>query len=243
MKATFRIFKESEALSLAAAEIFATVAAEANQRHNRFLAALSGGNTPSGLYRLLAEEPFRNQVTWINTFIFWGDERCVPPEDEGSNYHQAFQTFLRYVPIPEENILRIKGELDPTEASIDYTQTLKRYAAPGLNWPRFDLLLLGMGADGHTASIFPGSQVEAISPVLAVSADYQGRPAQRVTLTPQVFNSAQMVLFLVTGADKAETLSKVLGDVSAPVQYPAQRIHPWDGRVIWLVDEAAASNF
>lgn len=242
MKMDVRIFKDSEALSLAAAELFVAAAAEAVQGRNRFLAALSGGNTPSGLYRLLAEGPFRNRIRWTRTFIFWGDERCVPPENEGSNYHQAYQTLLRHVPIPDENVLRIKGELEPAEASIDYTQILKRFSAPGLNWPRFDLTLLGMGADGHTASLFPGSQVEAPSPVLAVSADYQRRPAHRVTLTPPAFNSARTVLFLVAGADKAEILSKVLGDVPTPEQYPVQRIHPWDGQVIWLVDEAAASS-
>jgi 6-phosphogluconolactonase len=236
MKADVRIFKDSEALSLAAADIFVTAAAHARRR---FLAALSGGSTPSGLYRLLADEPYRSRVEWSKTFIFWGDERCVPPDDEGSNYNQAYQTLLGHIPISDENVQRIKGELGPAGAAGDYARVLKRFSAPGLDWPRFDLALLGMGADGHTASLFPGSQVDVAAPTLVVTADYQGRPAQRVTLTPPVFNSARMILFLVTGADKAEALSRVLSDVFMPEQCPAQRIRPADGQVIWLVDEAA----
>lgn len=242
MKADVQIFKDIGSLNIAAAEIFVAAAAQAISERGRFLVALSGGSTPAGLYRLLADKPYLERVDWAKAFIFWGDERCVPPDDEGSNYHQAYETLLQHVPIPEANIRRIKGELEPAEASDDYAQTLKRFAAPGLDWPRFDLVLLGMGADGHTASLFPGSQVEATSPTLPVTAHYQGRPAQRVTLTPPMFNSARVVLFLVTGADKAETMSRVLSDISMPEQYPAQRIHPADGQVIWLVDEAAGNN-
>jgi 6-phosphogluconolactonase len=242
MKADLRIFKDREALSMAAAEIFVAAAVQAVFARGRFLAVLSGGGTPSGLYRLLSEEPYREEVGWEKTFVFWGDERCVPPGDEGSNYHQAYETLLRHVPIPDENVQRIKGELEPGEASDGYAQILKIFAAPGLDWPRFDLVLLGMGADGHTASLFPGSPVEVASPTLAVTANYQGRPAQRVTLTPAVFNSARLVLFLATGKEKSESLHRVLRDGPMPEQYPAQRIHPADGQVIWLVDGEAASN-
>jgi 6-phosphogluconolactonase len=242
MKADVRIFKDSDALSIAAADLFVETAVQAVSARGRFLVALSGGSTPLGLYRLLAEAPYREQVDWKRTFPFWGDERCVPPDDQGSNYHQAYQTVLQHVPLSEANIQRIRGELDPVKASDDYAQTLKRFAAPGFDWPRFDLVLLGMGADGHTASIFPGSQVNVALPTMAVIADYQGRPAQRVTLTPPVFNSAKKVLFFVAGEDKAVTLSRVLSDVSMPEQYPAQRIHPTDGQVIWLVDKAAGKH-
>ncbi len=242
MKADVRIFKDSEALSQAAAEIFVNAATQAIDARNRFLAALSGGSTPSGLYHLLASEPYRSRVEWSNTFIFWGDERCVPPDDEGSNYYQAYQTLLQHVPIPQGNVQRIKGELGPFVAADDYVQILKSFADPGLDWPRFDLALMGMGADGHTASLFPGSPVDGDAPTRAVTADYQGRPAQRVTLTSPVFNSARTVLFLVTGAEKAKTFRKVMGEAYLPEQYPAQRIHPTEGQLIWLVDEAAASN-
>jgi len=242
MKADLRIFKDSEALSQAAADIFVEIAVEAVERRGRFLVALSGGGTPSGLYRLLAREPFRNQIDWDKTFIFWGDERCVPPDDEGSNYRQARDILLRHVSIPDENIQRIKGELEPAEASKNYIRTLKDFASPPLDWPRFDLVLLGMGEDGHTASLFPGSEVDATFPALPLIADYQGRPAQRVTLTPLVFNSARNVLFLVTGESKAAILKDILSNNYQPELFPAQRIRPTDGQVIWLVDEEAGSK-
>jgi 6-phosphogluconolactonase len=242
MKADIRIFKDSDALSKAATDIFIQAAKHALETRGRFLVALSGGSTPSGLFQLLANEPYRSEMDWKKSFVFWGDERCVPPDDAGSNYHQAYEILLKHVPLPKENILRVQGELQPEQASDAYAQTLKDFADPGLGWPRFDLVLLGMGDDGHTASLFPGSPVEANSPTLAVTGHYQGRPAKRVTLTPLVFNSARKVLFLVTGQDKAVTLSRVLSDVLNQKQYPAQRIHPTDGQVIWLVDEAAASQ-
>jgi len=237
-----RIFTEYDALSAAAAEIFVRTSVDAIEARGRFLVALSGGSTPSGLYRKLAGEPHRDQIDWQKTLVFWGDERCVPPEDEGSNYFQANESLLSRVPIPRENILRVKGELVPYEASKAYEQTLNEFAAPDLDWPRFDLVLLGMGEDGHTASLFPGSQVNVTSPTLAVSADYQGRPAARVTLTPVVFNSVRKILFLVTGENKASTVSQVLNGAPMLEQLPAQRIRPTDGQVIWLIDEAAGSK-
>jgi 6-phosphogluconolactonase len=242
MKAQVQIFKDINSLSVAAAKIFVTESDRAVRARGRFLVALSGGNTPSGLYRLLSKVPYRRQVDWERTYIFWGDERCVLPEDTGSNYYQVYETLIRHVPIPDGNVQRIKGELEPAEASDDYAQTLNRFAAPGLDWPRFDLVLLGMGADGHTASLFPGSPVDISVPTLAVTADYQGRPAQRVTLTPPVFNSARKVLFLVTGEDKGESLERTLSNILVPKLLPAQRIQPRDGKVIWLVDEAAGKN-
>lgn len=239
MKVDIQVFKDSEALSLAAAEIFVEASARAIPASGRFLVALSGGGSPSGLYRRLAQEPYRKQVAWEKTFVFWGDERCVPPDDPDSNYRQAHETLLQRVLIPQENVQRIHAELEAARAAYGYTQVLKRFAAPGLDWPCFDLVLLGMGADGHTASLFPGSPVAPPAPAVPVTADYQGRPAQRVTLTPAVFNSARLVLFLVTGQDKASTLRTVLRDAANLEKYPAQRIQPADGQVVWLVDEAA----
>jgi len=237
-----RIFKEYDELSIAACEIFIRSAANAIESRGRFLVALSGGSTPSGLYQQLAGEVYRDRIDWQNTFVFWGDERCVPPDNEGSNYFQANENLLSQVPIPRENILRVKGELVPYEASKAYEQTLKEFAAPDLDWPRFDLVLLGMGEDGHIASLFPGSQVDVPSPTLAVTADYQGRPAARVTLTPVVFNSARKILFLVTGESKASTLNQVFNGAPMPEQLPAQRIRPTDGQVIWLIDKVAGSK-
>lgn len=242
MKTDTRIFKDSKALGHAAAEIFVKTASQAIAARGRFLVALSGGSTPSRLYRLLTSEPYLNNIEWGKTFIFWGDERCVSPDDAGSNYHQAHDALLKHMSIPIENILRVKGELDPVEAADDYARTLKKFSNSGLDWPRLDLVLLGMGEDGHTASLFPGSNVDSSTPTLAVTAHYQGRPANRVTLTPLVFNSARSILFLVTGENKASTLAKVLKGAYKPNPLPAQRIRPNEGEVIWLVDDAAGSK-
>jgi 6-phosphogluconolactonase len=237
-----RIFKEYDELSIAAADIFVQTGAAAIEARDRFLVALSGGSTPSGLYQLLASEPYRDQVNWEKTFVFWGDERCVPPDTDGSNYFHANEILLSHVPIPRENIQRVKGELVPYEASTDYAQTLKKFGDSKNAWPRFDLVLLGMGEDGHTASLFPGSQADFSSPTQAVTANYQGRPANRVTLTPLVFNSARRILFLVTGPKKATILSYVLSNEATDEQYPVQRIQPTEGQVTWLVDETAAAR-
>ncbi|HLO15618.1 MAG TPA: 6-phosphogluconolactonase, partial [Anaerolineales bacterium] len=208
---------------------------------NRFFVALNGGNTPTRLFQLLAMD-FREKVDWSKVHVFWGDERCVPPEDAGSSYGQARDVLLSRVPIPDSNIHHIKGELGPVEASKDYSLVLKRFASPPLDWPRFDLVFLGMGEDGHTASLFPGSPVDMSEPTLPVTAHYQDRPANRVTLTPVVFNSARLIAFMATGEKKAITFAEVLSDRYNPALYPAQRIKPKDGRLIWLVDETAASK-
>jgi 6-phosphogluconolactonase len=185
---------------------------------------------------------YRDQVDWNSVHIFWGDERCVPVNDPGSSYGQARDLLLSHVPIPDSNVHRVRGELGPAEASKDYSSTLNRFASPALEWPRFDLVYLGMGEDGHTASLFPGSPADVTEPVLAVTAHYQDRPANRVTLTPAVFNSARMIVFMATGEKKADTFVEVLSKRYNPAQYPAQRIKPEDGRLIWLVDQAAAGK-
>ena len=174
--------------------------------------------------------------------MFWGDERSVPIDDPGSSYGQARAVLLSHVTIPDSNIHRIRGELGPVEASKDYSITLKGFASPPLEWPRFDLVYLGMGEDGHTASLFPGSPVDLAEPTMPVTAHYQDRPANRVTLTPAVFNSARMIVFMANGEKKADTLAEVLTGGYNPAQYPAQRINPKDGRLIWLVDEGAAGK-
>ncbi len=240
MKPEIYIFKDIEELSRTAAMLFSEQAAQSIAERRRFLVALSGGGTPIRLFQLLATD-FREKVDWSKVHVFWADERCVPPEDAGSNYGQAREVLLSHVPISDVNIHRVKGELKPSDASKDYSFVLKEFASPPLEWPRFDLVYLGMGEDGHTASLFPGSPVDVSEPVLPVTAHYQGRPANRVTLTPLVFNSARMVAFMATGKEKAVTFAEVLGGRYDPKSYPVQRING-DGRLIWLVDEAMASK-
>jgi 6-phosphogluconolactonase len=243
MKPEIHIFKDVEELSRTAADIFVRQSTESIAERSRFLVALNGGSTPNRLFQLLAAD-YREQVDWSKVHVFWGDERCVPVEDPGSSYVQARDLLLKHVPIPDSNIHRIKGELGPVDAAKEYSFALKEFASPPLEWPRFDLVYLGMGEDGHTASLFPGSPVEVSAPTMPVTAHYQDRPANRVTLTPIVFNSARMIAFMATGEKKADTLAEVLSNMHPrnPAQYPAQRIDPKDGKLIWLVDESAASK-
>ena len=241
MRPEIHIFKDLEKLSRAAAELFIEQAALSIAERNQFLVALNGGSTPNRLFQLLATE-YQGNVDWSKVHVFWGDERCVPPEDPGSSYGQARDLLLSHVPIPQANIHRVKGELDPAAASDDYARDLKEFASAPLDWPRFDLVYLGMGEDGHTASLFPGSPVDVSEPTMPVTAQYQDRPANRVTLTPAVFNSGRIIVFMATGEKKAQTFAEVISDRYNPERYPAQRIRPDHGTLIWLVDEAAAGK-
>jgi 6-phosphogluconolactonase len=229
------IFKDLSALSESAAKLFVESAAQAIAERGQFLVALSGGSTPTALYRLLVDAP----IDWPRVHVFWGDERCVPVDDPGNNYAQARDVLLAHVPIPADNVHRVQSELEPASAARAYAATLSGFHSP---WPRFDLVLLGMGDDGHTASLFPGSRVDETEPVIAVTAHYQDRPANRVSLTPLVLNDARQVMFLAVGESKSETLARVLKGAYLPKELPAQRIHPSDGKIFWLVDEAATSK-
>ncbi len=226
----------------AAAIFIADLAAAVRQRGVASI-VLSGGGTPLSVYRRMAAS--KGDAFWENTHVFWGDERLVPPDDSGSNYRAAQETLLGELPIPADNIHRIMGELPAEEATIDYTEQLRAWAAdhdPGSRnpWPRFDVVLLGLGEDGHTASLFPGSPVVADAPVITVTADYQGRPAGRVTLTPSVFNDARHIYFLLSGADKADAVYNTLNQ-DDPVHLPAQRIHATEGGMLtWLLEKDAA---
>lgn len=230
-----KIFSDVSELSQAAARSFFELANQSIAQRGRFLVALSGGSTPTKLYERLANET----LDWSRVHFFWGDERCVPAEDTGNNYGQAKKVL--FDKISTTNIHRIKSELEPDSAAMDYAHTLSQFADPPLGFPHFDLVLLGMGDDGHTASLFPDSPVDVTTPTLAVTAHYQDRPANRITLTPLVFNQAREVWFLVTGKSKAETLKNVIEGEYKPDVYPAQRIRPTNGNLVWMVDEAAGS--
>jgi len=229
-------------LSHAAVELFARLALESVAARGRFTVALSGGGTPQALYRLLAQAPYSEALPWDRMHFYWGDERCVPPDDDKEScFNQARSALLAHVPLPEGNIHRIKGELSPGQAAADYAAQLKAMAEADLDWPRLDLVLLGLGADGHTASLFPGSDLTSGVATIAVTAHYQDRPANRVSLTPDVFNSAANILFLATGIEKAQALAQTLAGPRDPIMLPAQRIRPENGNINWYVDEAAAS--
>jgi 6-phosphogluconolactonase len=236
-----RVFQDPLALGQAAAALFVETAEESIIHRGQFLVALSGGKTPQRLYALLAESPQRDLVDWLNVHVFWGDERCVPPEDLNSNCRQACDLLLAHVPVLPANVRRVRTELEPDLAAEDYALILRKNATPPLEWPCFDLVLLGLGADGHTASLFPGSPLHTPASVLAVRAPPQGGPQWRVSLTPAVFNSARRVLFLVQGSGKSEIFADVVYGEPDPERLPAQRIHPDDGELIWMLDAAAAA--
>jgi 6-phosphogluconolactonase len=231
-------FKDISELSQYAAQAFIGIANKAIAERGRFLVALSGGSTPMRLYELLGNQ-FQHDVDWSRVHFFWGDERCVPVDDAGNSYGQTKKVL--FDKIGTTNIHRVNSDLAPDSAATDYANTLKVFSEPPLDWPRFDLALLGMGDDGHTASLFPNSPVDVTTPTLAVTANYQDRPANRVTLTQLVINDAREIWFMVAGKNKAETLLNVLDGAYKPKLYPAQRIKPTDGNLVWMIDEEAAS--
>lgn len=237
-----KIFPGIEGLSYAAADIFVSLAYHACEVSKHFLVALSGGNTPKRLFHRLVEIDQRIKIPWDGIHVYWVDERNVPPDHPASNYHLANDVLFSQVNMPAENIHRIHGELPIKQAVNSYTDVLKQHASPGLNWPQFDLIFLGLGADGHTASLFPGkiSCNEKRRPVIGVTATYEDRPTQRITLTPRLINTARQIVFMVAGKDKARAVTAVLNDPHQPKLLPAQRIEPKDGNIIWLLDQEAA---
>jgi len=234
------VVPDPAALAQEAARRFTRLAKEAVENRGRFSAALSGGSTPGQLYRRLAKDTHREEMPWRHVHLFWGDERCVPPDHPGSNFGLANEALMSHVPIPPGNVHRVRGELAPETAAQTYAAEL--HAFFGAPWPRFDLVLLGLGQDGHTASLFPGSDAigEKARSVVAVTAQYEDRPAQRVTLTPPAINAARHVLFLVSGSGKAEVVQAVLEGPTG--RFPAQQIRPTTGQLGWLMDAAAASR-
>lgn len=242
-----RVLPDTAALYRAGAEAFAAAAAEAMAARGRFAVALSGGSTPKGLFALLAgDAALRATVPWERLHIFWGDERPVGPDHADSNYRMAREALLAHVPIPAAQIHRIRGEApDPAQAAAEYEATLREALGTVADGsadapPVFDLVLLGMGPDGHTASLFPGTTALAETRRLVVSNWVGKLDSERITLTAPALNAARHVLFLVGGDDKAPALKSVLEGPFEPQQLPAQLIHPEAGTLTWLVDAAAA---
>jgi 6-phosphogluconolactonase len=238
------IYKDIISLSWAAAEIFSKVAVHAIEERDQLLVALSGGSTPIKLFRFLASSPFAGSLNWGKMHFFWCDERLVPTDHPESNFGQAFAMLFSKVKIPRGNLHRIRGEIEPVRAVEEYRRELESFRDGKQEWPRFDIVFLGLGADGHTASLFPGeiTPEEKKSPVLAVTADYQGRPAARVTLTPLALNSARNVIFMVSGKDKSQAVYETLNGPNNPEIWPAQRILPVEGILIWMMDADASSK-
>jgi 6-phosphogluconolactonase len=225
------VLPDLEAVSRAAAARFVELA----QLHDRFSVALAGGSTPRRLYEMLARAPFKDQVQWDRVHFFWGDERCVPCDHADSNYRMAREALLDHVPITPGHVHRIRGELTPDQAADAYQAQLESELGADV---RLDLVLLGMGADGHTASLFPGASAlaESLRRVLAVYVE--SLRSWRVTLTLPMLNAARQVVFMVGGAAKAETLARV----RAGECLPAALVRPPQGHLTWLMDREAAGH-
>lgn len=235
-----RVFQDPEALSRAAAELFTAHAKRCVAAQGRFAVALSGGATPRRLYTLLGSTPHRENVEWKHVHVFWADERCVPGDHPESNFKLAVDAFLSSVAMPKENIHRIKGEEGPRRAAQDYEQDIRSFFGPAL-FPVFDLIILGAGEDGHTASLFPGSTSLLERTRLALPVYLEPPKHNRVTLTLPVLNRASQVLFLASGRAKAEVVSAVLEGGNGR-HYPAGSVRPIHGGVTWFIDKEAGER-
>ena len=236
------IYPDADMLSHEAAQYIVRLAQESIVSHGRFTCALSGGSTPRKLYGLLGSEPYRSQIDWALVELFWSDERCVPPDDAESNYHMAQQVLISKIPIPADQVHRMPADQpDGNVASLAYTRDMQStFGTDGV--PSFDLIQLGMGPEGHTASLFPHQpslheQQRLVMPVVVPKP-----PPPRLTFTPRILNAAKQVLFLVTGAEKADAVHAVLEGGYQPDEYPAQIVQPVKGEVTWMLDKEAAGK-
>ena len=236
------VYPDLPDVARAAAQEFVKLAGRFIATHGMFHAALSGGNTPAQLFRLVASDEFRQAIDWASTHLYWSDERCVPPDHPDSNFGMAQRELLQHISIPPGNIHRMKAELpDLDRAAKDYEDTLRQnLPLSSEGFPCFDLIFLGMGPDGHTASLFPGAEDPRQTSDWVITPYVEKFHTHRMSLTLPVLNAAREVIFLVSGADKAESLRSVIeGTCNPPL--PAQLVTVPDGRLLFLVDESAAS--
>lgn len=234
-----RIFDDPTSVAVAAAGLFAEAATAAIQTKGSFYAALSGGSTPRRLYEELAKQPWRDQIPWTKVFLFWGDERHVAPTDPLSNQKMTREALLDHVPIPPANLFSVPFAASAGESASLYETTLRTFFGTE---PRFDLMLLGLGADGHTASLFPGTAALAETHRWVCPCRSQGTGPDRITLTFPVINRSAAVLFLVTGQDKAPVVATVLDGKVSQTALPVQQVQPKQGQVTWFLDKQAAGR-
>lgn len=237
------VYLTPQALADGAAERLANLAEKAIGERGKFNLVLAGGNTPGMLYKRLAQAPYRDKVDWTKVAVFFGDERCVPPIHTDSNYRMASESLLAHVPVREEQIHRMRGEMAPALAAEAYEIELKTVF--GGSTPVFDLVLLGLGEDGHTASLFPGSPAVEEREHWVATVEHTNPPlplVTRITLTLPVLNAARNVVFLVSGAAKARILRCVLDYGKETYLLPAQRVQPARGGLVFLADEAARTQ-
>jgi 6-phosphogluconolactonase len=239
MAGNLLVLETPELVAEALADKFVEAARSALEQRGSFFVALAGGTTPKAAYELLAREPRRSKIDWKNVQVLFGDERCVPPQSEESNYNMAAGALLRSVDIPNQNVHRIHGEDDPVRAASQYATLLVEMTGRP---PALDLILLGMGADGHTASLFPGPDPRVNEQQFVRAVYVDKLRAHRITFTPLVINNAAHVVIAIEGLPKAPALYAVLKGPYEPSVHPIQIISPKHGTLTWLVDRAAAAE-
>ncbi len=233
------VFRTAKLLAQNLADAFIASARDAIAAREKFSVALAGGDTPRAAYELLASDSYRSHVAWQHVHVYFGDERCVPPDDPASNYRMARETLLDAVPIPPSQIYRMHGEMPPQQAALEYARLLRNTLGDA---PQLDLVMLGLGIDAHTASLFPGSDPTTDDEALCRAVYSESARMWRITLTPKVLNLGREVLFGVSGAKKASALRVAREGAYDPVHYPAQVVKPHSGRLLWYVDAAAAAQ-
>lgn len=241
MNEIIKIFPTPFALAEALAFELVNLVKKVEKREFPFTFALSGGSTPRLLFSVLGDH-FASSVKWDNTHIFWTDERCVPPDNTESNYRTAWKGFIERINIPEKNIHRIRGEDDAVKESMRYSEEIAKFTRQRNGLPVFDFIMLGLGEDGHTASIFPGNKTLFHSHRICEVTIHPVTDLKRITLTGSVINNAELITFLVTGKKKAEIIGEILGEKESAKRFPASHIAPADGKLLWYLDRDAATN-
>ena len=234
------VYKNPDELSYAVAKWIADIIAATLRHQDRFTIALSGGSTPKALHKILAASPYKEQIDWSKLHIFWGDERAVPFTDDRNNAKMAYDTLLNFVPIPPYHIHVMRTDIAPEGSAVEYEKILHMYFDnTALS---FDLVLLGMGDDGHTLSLFPGTAAVHEEKAWTIDFFLRTQDMYRITLTKTIVNRAARIAFLTTGSSKAHALKEVLQGAYNPDLYPSQEIRPVKGELHWFVDEAAAAE-
>jgi 6-phosphogluconolactonase len=245
IQVTYYVYDDPEEMSQHMARLMTDSLGSAAARRGVARVAVSGGNTPRRSFELLADEnqPFRRQMPWGKLGFYFVDERCVPPEDKDSNYRMTREALLAHVPLPEDHVFRMEGELPPEEAAARYESAIRNgLRLEGAELPAFDLVTLGMGPDGHTASLFPHTAALGETMRICVANHVPQKDTWRITLTYPVINRAREVVFLIAGEDKAEPLHEVLQGAYNPDEFPSQLIRPANGKLTLLLDRAAAAK-
>jgi 6-phosphogluconolactonase len=234
------VFETAEDVARAVAEFFVKAARDAISNRGRFSVALSGGQTPKRVYQLLASPHLNTQVDWTKLHLFFGDERAVPPDHPDSNYQMVRDALLSHVPLPTENVHRIRGELTAHDAALEYEKELRDFFQ-SKEWPAFDLVFLGLGEDGHTASLFPNTEALQDKHSWVAANWVESLKTWRLTLTVPAINHAHDIAFLVTGAGKAERVAEVVNGIQDTRRLPAQLITPLAGNLLWFLDKQASA--